>query len=301
MWRVYAALLTVQVFFGLWPVAASAVFAHVSPFALIGFRTLLGAPLIFLLARPSRLPSPPDLLRLAGLAFLGVSANQLLYVQGLARAGPVNAVILMVIIPALTLGFGALLGRERPTPIRWLGIAIALAGAAILVRVERFDPGDQRLLGNLLILGNTSAYALYLVLARATVGRLGALVTVAWVFLFGAIEALPWTAGPVLATPWASLPGWTWAALGFVLLGPTLGAYALNAWALRSVDSSVVTVFVYLQPIIGASAAWLVLGDTLDRRTAAGAVVIAAGVALVTGLVGPGRWPWGRRRPAEAG
>lgn len=301
MWRVYAALLTVQVFFGLWPVAASAVFAHVSPFALIGFRTLLGAPLVFLLARPERWPAPPDLLRLAGLAFLGVSANQLLYVQGLARSGPVNAVILMTIIPALTLIFGAALGRERPSRSRWLGVAVALAGAAVLVRIERFDLSDERLLGNLLILGNTSAYALYLVLARGTVARLGALVTVAWVFGFGALEALPWTAGPVLATPWTALPPWAWGALLFVLLGPTLGAYALNAWALRSVDSSVVAVFVYLQPVIGATAAWLVLGETLDGRTALGALIIALGVALVSGLVGPDRFRWARRRAPGVG
>ena len=50
MLRVHAALVLVQILFGLWPVAGSAVMQHMSPAALIGFRLMLGAPLLALAA-----------------------------------------------------------------------------------------------------------------------------------------------------------------------------------------------------------------------------------------------------------
>lgn len=283
MIRVHAALFTVQILFGSWPVAGAAVLELIAPPALIGFRTLLGAPLLLLAARPWRaMPTRQDLLALVGLAFLGVSANQLIYVEGLQRAGPVNAVVLITLIPALTVLLAVLLGRERPSSTRVAGIIIAMGAAAMLVGVERFDLSDERIVGSLLILTNSTLYAGYLVLARPVINRVGTLRTVAWVFAFGAIEALPWTGPAVLQTPWTDLPNWAWGSLLFILAGPTVGAYLLNAAALKRVDSSVVAVYVYLQPIVGTCAAWFVLGQVIEARTAICGAVICVGVWFAT-------------------
>lgn len=281
---VLVALVTVQVLFGLWPTAGAAVLQHVAPQALIGFRTLLGAPIVLLVAQPWRRPhtAAADVAKLAGLAFLGITANQLLFVHGLELAGPVNAVILATLIPALTMLFATLGRREDPSARRVLGIAVALAGAALLAEVERFDLTSGKLIGSLLILGNTSCYAAYLVLAGPVIARTGTLRAVSWVFLFGALEALPWTAAPTVATDWASLPtpavGW----LLFILIGPTVGTYVLNAYALRRVESSVVAVFIYLQPLVGAVAAHLILGAVVSTRAVIAGLVICAGVFLAT-------------------
>ena len=138
MWRVHLALLSVQLLFGLWPVAGTAVMREMSPPALIGFRLALGAPLLVLVAGLPwrRLPSRRDLLSLAGLAALGISVNQLLFAEGLHRAGPINASITILLIPAVSLGVGTVLGLEKPSRARLTGIAIALLGAAILLGVE---------------------------------------------------------------------------------------------------------------------------------------------------------------------
>ncbi|MEM7679243.1 MAG: EamA family transporter, partial [Myxococcota bacterium] len=100
MFTVYAALVTVQILFGIWPIAGALALNEVSPPALIGFRTLVGGPLLFLLLSSSRRwPSRQDLLALAALSTLGIVGNQLLYAEGLKRAGPINAVVMIVIVP----------------------------------------------------------------------------------------------------------------------------------------------------------------------------------------------------------
>jgi drug/metabolite transporter (DMT)-like permease len=280
--RVHGALLAVQVLFGLWPVAGAAVLDRISPGALVGFRLFLGAPLLALSARLFWQKPPPvgDLFRLALLGAFGIAINQLLFVEGLFRAGPVNASLSILLLPALTLVIAGVAGLERANGMRWLGVALAFVGAGLLLHLERFDLGDRAIVGNLMLIGNIASYAVFIVLARPMVARLGTLSTIAWVFLFGTLEAAPFTVEPVMATSWSTLPLWAWGSLAFILFGATLGTYLLNAYALKRVESSVVAVYVYIQPIIASVASWLVLGIVPTLRTVVAGAVIVVGVAL---------------------
>jgi drug/metabolite transporter (DMT)-like permease len=66
------------------------------------------------------------------------------------------------------------------------------------------------------------------------------------------------------------------------VLLPTVGAYYLNAWALTKVAPSTVAVYIYLQPLIAFGVAPLVLGEQWGWRTVIAALLIFAGVAIVT-------------------
>jgi drug/metabolite transporter (DMT)-like permease len=248
----------------------------------VGYRLLLGAPLLALAARlfTQKPPALADLGRLAMLGAFGIAINQLLFVEGLSRAGPVNASLSILLLPALTLVIAALSGRERATGMRWAGVALAFLGAALLVHVERFDLGNRAAVGNMMLIANVVSYALFIVLARPVFERLGALRGIAWVFVFGSLEALPFTLGEVVRARWSTLPLWAWASLAFILFGATLATYLLNAYALRRVESSVVAVYVYVQPIIASVASWLVLDVTPTLRTLVAGSIIVVGVAL---------------------
>ncbi|MFO0729097.1 MAG: DMT family transporter [Myxococcota bacterium] len=286
-WRIHAALLAVQVFFGLHPVAGAIALTKLNAPAIIGVRTIVGAPLLMLYAwmvqrdRPI-VPAPGDRWRLAVLALLGVTVNQLLFTEGLHRAGAVNAAILVVTIPILTLLVAILLGREPLSGRRLLGVGLALVGAALITRVERFDLSSQVAVGDLMLIANSLCYAVYLVLAGPVLARVGPMAGVAWVFCFGALLGLPLTGPALLSTSWGALDGRSIAALAFIVAGPTLGAYGLNAYALRWADASVVAVYVALQPFIGAISAHFVLGAEISARTAAAGVIIVAGVLIAS-------------------
>lgn len=299
MRRVHLALITVQVLFGLWPVAGSAVLGVLSPQALIGFRLFLGAPCLLLVARLSAARGPrvtrADLPTLFGLAILGITANQILFVEGLKRAGPINASVLLLIIPAVTLLVATVLGRERPSRLRLVGVAIAISGALALVGVERFQLHDEKLVGNLLLIANSTSYALFLVLARPLIGRLGSLRVMSWVFVLGALQCSPYVAPSFLALDPGALPAWAIGSLLFILIGPTLLTYILNGYALTRVESSVVAVYIYLQPLIATTAAWLVLRQKPTLRTFVAGAIIVVGVALSSEL-----WKLRRLRSASA-
>jgi len=173
--KVHAVLCSVQIFFGIFHVVAKAVLAEMDPLALAGLRVLGAAPLLLAVAwHYDRVrPRLRDLPALALLGALGVFANQVLFILGLARTTATNAAILMVSVPVLAVGVAALLRIERLGPRRLLGVALAVAGALVLLDPGRLHLGPGVALGNALILTNGLCYATFLVLQRPLLARPG--------------------------------------------------------------------------------------------------------------------------------
>jgi drug/metabolite transporter (DMT)-like permease len=65
------------------------------------------------------------------------------------------------------------------------------------------------------------------------------------------------------------------------VLVPTVGAYYLNSWAVTRVDSSVVAIYVYLQPLVAFGFAPVILGESWNSRTLVACALIFGGVAVV--------------------
>src|SRR5216684_2115428 len=110
--------------------------------------------------------APGDGWRVAGFAILGVVINQTLFLAGLAFTTAHVASILITTVPVFALGAAIALGRERATAARAGGIALAAAGALLVVGGEGFAGTTKSLVGDLLIIGNSLAYALYLVASK---------------------------------------------------------------------------------------------------------------------------------------
>jgi drug/metabolite transporter (DMT)-like permease len=103
----------------------------------------------------------------------------------------------------------------------------------------------------------------------------------AWVFTYGAVAFLPIGARSlVVEIPLLTPRGWIF--LGYILAMPTIVAYYLNAWALARSSATVVTIYIYLQPLIAALLAWVQLGHGISPRAAIAAVLILAGLGVVT-------------------
>jgi drug/metabolite transporter (DMT)-like permease len=280
--RVIPALLLVQVLFGLWHVVGSAVLDHLSPTALIGFRVYLSIPILLLMAgvwkRP--LPTKRDVLHLMALGAIIIPGNQILYAEGLFRAGPINASVLLMLAPVFTLALALILKHEKFSWQGSLGIALAFIGALGLAELDQFALAPETTTGNLLLMAAALCYAFYLVMAKGAFQRVGFLPGVAWVFLAGGIWASPWTVPAVMEVPWTELPPEVIAMLTFVILGPTLGTYGLNAYALEKAPSSLVGVFITLQPVIAITLAGTLLDMELKVSTLLWGLPVLAGVIL---------------------
>jgi drug/metabolite transporter (DMT)-like permease len=278
--KVLFALLLVQLIFGLNHVVAKAVLAAVSPRALAAVRVLVSTPLLLLWAWVSERcrPSLRQLPRLAVLGVTGVFANQVLFLEGLARSSATHAAILMPSIPVLAVGASLLLRIERPDRWRLLGVALAVLGALVMLRPHRVGLGGAGL-GDLLLLCNCASYALFLVLQRPVLRELPWRTVIAWAFLLGGILVVATSWRPLLALP-LSLPPQIWAGVAYVAVLATGVAYLLNTWALRRSSPLPVAVSITLQPAVAAAGAALFLHEAPGWVEGAGFVLIVGGLLL---------------------
>jgi drug/metabolite transporter (DMT)-like permease len=218
---------------------------------------------------------------LALLGLLGVFANQVLYILGLAHSTASNAAILMLSIPVFTAAVAAAARVERFSARKAAGVALAVAGALVLLQPGRLELARGGALGNLLLLVNCLAYAAYLVLQRPALKVLPPLTLVAWAFLFGAVGVLAVSAPQLVALRTAQMPLAAWSGIAYIVLVPTVVNYALNTWALRRSSPALVATYTTLQPVVAALLAVLFLGERVGIAEMLGFALIAAGVAGV--------------------
>lgn len=281
--RIHLTLLVVQVVFGTFHVAGKAVLGEMPPLVLAAVRVGVATPLLVAYAwRHDRvIPRGRDLLSLALLGALGVMANQVLFVIGLQHTTATNAAILMVAVTPFTVGVAALLRIERLDARRLVGIALAVAGALVLLDPRRLAFGGTLLLGNALILTNALAYSFFLVLQRPVVQRLPWRTVIAGSFVFGGAGVLV-VAAPELAhlaqSDGGGISPLAWAGALYIALVPTAAAYAANTWAVRRSSPALVAAYNTPQPLVAAVLAAAFLGERLGWAEAAGFTLIAAGL-----------------------
>jgi drug/metabolite transporter (DMT)-like permease len=279
---VHAALFVVAFLFSINYVISKLGMREFAPLSFAWLRVVGAALILGVIAR--RDPEPPlsrdDRWRVAGFAILGVVLNQTLFLTGLSFTTIPVAAILITTIPVFALGAAIALGRERPTVYRIAGIALAGAGALLVVGGESVHGTARSIIGAAMVVGNCLSFALYLVLSKPAMLRLSARRVVAWMFAVGSVVMLPIAALPLAREHWSSISPRAWLALVLVILGPTVAAYLLNAWALRYADSSLVAAYTYVQPVLATLLGAAILGEPMHAILAAAAVMIFAGVWL---------------------
>lgn len=281
--RVFGALVLVQVLFGVHYFVAKLALAMMAPRAwaairIVGAAALLASyNLLFLRRHPQ---SRSDVARLALYALLGVTFNQVLFVEGLSRTTPAHSAVINSMIPVATLGFALLLGQERRTPRRLASIGVACAGVLVLLRIESFRFDDAWVLGDLLTLANASSFSLFLVLSRDTLRRMHPLAATSWLLGLGAVGIVVLGAEPLQQVRFAALPSTFWWLAVYAIVGATALAYFLNSYALQHVDSSMVALFIYLQTPIAAALSYAYLGEEPTPRFLVASAGIFAGIYL---------------------
>lgn len=282
--RTFAALVTVQSLFGLLPVAGKLAFETFHPLALGALRVSIAAVVLFgvqhFLAR-RKVDLRRDGLQVALLALLGVVFNQTLFVVGLEKTTAVNAVLIITSIPVVTYAMAVFMGRETWGPRRLVGLLLALLGVVYLIGLSGIELGWDHALGDILVFANCLCFSLYLVLSKPLASRVNPLNLVAWQFVMASVIMVPigFAFGMVTQTQVASSVDW-WV-VAFIVLGPTVATYVLNATALRNVTSSTVAAFIYIQPIFTAIAAALLLDEPLTWRLLPAALLVFVGVGIV--------------------
>jgi drug/metabolite transporter (DMT)-like permease len=266
--------------FGPWFVRLS----ETGPVASAFWRITLAAPLLLAAAlatgwRPSQKQGGGlsralwVVIALGGLCF---AADLVSWHLGILRTTLANATLFGNSATLMFPIYGFLIARAWPTRLQGIALALATAGAALLMgRSYQLDP--RHLVGDLLCLLAGILYTGYFILmarARATMAPLPALAlsTLASVLPLLAFALL--LGERLFPTDWTPLIG---LALISQIVGQGLMIYALGRLPPLTVGLGLLT-----QPLVAATIGWVVYNERLGVADLIGAVCVAVALVLVS-------------------
>jgi O-acetylserine/cysteine efflux transporter len=271
----------VAVLWGVNFLAIHASLAQFPPFFLVALRfTLIAVPTVLFVPRPQ---VPLRWLVGYGLGF-GVAQFTFLY-WGMAAGMPTGlASLVLQASGPFTLALGALLLRERVTGRQWVGIAVAIAGMAVVgfarAQAAALVPFLLVLAGGLgWAFGNLASRLarppnpLHLTLWMSVV------VPVPMLLLSLAVEG-PEQIGVALAGSLTAAAVPAWLGLAYTCVIATAVGSGIWTWLLARHPAGVVAPFSMLVPVAGILTAALVLGEVPGWLEMLGGVVVVAGVLV---------------------
>lgn len=283
--KAHMALIGANIIYGLnYSIAKDVMPAHILPFGFI-FCRVLGALSLFWLVHSFNYEKveKKDFLLLAICGFFGVAANQLMFFYGLNLTTPINAGIIMTSNPILVLIASAIILKNKITALKIGGIFLGITGALLLLLLKTdLSFGSETILGDFFIFLNAMSYGIYLVIAVPLMKKYKALTVIKWVFTFGFIFVLPFGIQQFIDIEWSAFNTEIWSKFTFVIVGTTFLAYLFNIYGLKKLSPSIVSTYIYLQPLLATMFAIWTQKDTLDWIKVVAAILIFSGVYLVS-------------------
>ena len=194
--------------------------------------------------------------------------------------------LLLFTYPAFVIVFGALFFGLRITRAGITALVLAYAGLAVVFVGGDITQSDNLWLGAGLILLCAMLFALFQLIAKRFVDRVGARVFTC-LAMIGASTALLlhfliMTGGPVGAAAALDLPGRLWIiALGLAVFCTLLPSFFINM-AIGRIGAQTVAMLGMVGPLATIVAAIVVLGEPFGLWDAVGTVLTLAGIALYT-------------------
>lgn len=284
--RVYAALLTTVLFWGLSFIGTKAALTSFHPFALM-FLRFSAASLVFLavLLRVgfSRI-SARDHLKLALVSLVQPCLYFIFETFGLSLTSASKASLIIAAVPIAVMLLATVMLKERIHVRHALGIVLSVIGVVILVVGTpgfKLELGGS-FLGDILIFGAVLTAALYTVLTRDLGRTRSALEITSFQAFYGTLFFLPFFLVTRGETAWSELTGSSVAALVFLIFCATIGAFLTYNYALTKIPASRAAVFINGVPLVTTLASWLLLGETLSPMQFGGGALVLASVYLVS-------------------
>ena len=282
----HIALFIVNLIYALnYTIAKDVMPGYIEPSGFILLRVLCGVFLFsfFYLLFIKESVEKKDFFRLALCGLFGVAINQLFFFEGLNLTTPINAAIIMTVNPVLVIIISALLIGEKITVKKIIGIVLGIIGAgALILNSGSVSFDNDFFIGNILVLINATSYAIYLVLVKGLMKKYNPLTVMFFVFLFGLFFVLPFGYQDLNSINLDSFTNDIYLKILFVVVCTTFIAYLLNAFALKSLNPSIVSIYIYLQPVLASVIAILYNSDTIDYIKIVSSIFIFIAVFLVS-------------------
>jgi drug/metabolite transporter (DMT)-like permease len=263
---------------------------EVHPFTLLTLRFGIGGFLLLLIQlqkdkRFLRAFSSTDWLSIIFLAIVGISGHTVLQAFGLLYTTAINTGWIVAVMPIFItiaarfyLGEPITLRKVGGIVLGFFGIFLVISRGVISLSLFRVSSA----FGDFLILISALTWTAFTVGGREFLSRFPPLSAITPIMLVGCFTTFPFT--------WVK---WEWNLLfhlsvltwmGILFLGIFCSGLAYLFWyaALEKKDSSVVGMYLYLEPFVTLVGAYLLLGEEIHWITLTGGGMTLAGVYLAT-------------------
>ena len=282
----HIAMFSANVIFGLnIPVSRTLMPEILSPYTLTFFR-LGGGMLLFWIAsvfvKKEHVPAK-DLFLLFFASLFWLTLNQLPYFIGLSMTSPIDASIVITMLPILTMILAAIIIKEPITLMKAVGVLVGASGALLLVfNSHTVHVGKSNFLGNMIIFGAVASFAVYLTLFKNLITRYSSITVMKWMFLFGTIVCFPFCYKPLIQTDFALLTTGTYWRIGYVVIFATFLGYLFLPLGQKVLRPTTLSMYNYVQPIVASMVAVAIGIDVFGVEKALSSVLVFAGVYIVT-------------------
>ena len=219
---------------------------------------------------------------------LGIGLTYTFNYGGLALSTGTAAALIMATAPVWIAVLAVLFLREKMTRSRSFGIIAGLAGALIVV-VSTQKPeaigsaaGASALWGNGLMVLSLLWEAGAVLTAKRLMERYPPLLVLTLEFAIGSVCLIPFAGWEAAHSGPLHPHGWAWASFAYLLIGCTLIAYTVWFGLLAVADASDITVFIFLQPVVGTLIGVYLLHDPFSGVTLFGAALVLAALWGIT-------------------
>jgi drug/metabolite transporter (DMT)-like permease len=258
--------------------------ADLPPVGFAGVRFVIASAVLWgiVAIRKSPLPKGWRAWAYLGLTgFLAFSLNYGLLFWGEARTSSGLAAVLQATIPAFGLVVAhLLLPNDRMSLPKVLGVALGIAGVAVIFSDRATLTGPDALRGGLAIVVGAFAVAVSNVLVKARGGTYDPVILAAVQMTFGMVPLVAVgfaLEGSPLAFHWTSRA--VMSLLYLALVGSVV-AFLLFYWLLQRMDVTKVLLISLVTPVLAVALGAAVLGERLGARAFLGTAMILGGVFL---------------------
>jgi len=215
-----------------------------------------------------------------GLAGVFLAAHFATWIASVTLTSVAASVALVATQPVWVAVFALVALGERPAARQWLGICVAVAGAAIIGWGD-MGGGSDPLLGDALAALGAILVAAYYVIGRGLRQSVGLWPYVAVVYGFATLTLLMLllASGTSVVGPYGIAD---WLVFLGLAVGPMLIGHTGQNWALRYLPAYAVNLTLLGEPVGATLIAWLLpaIAETPSLPTLAGGVLILAGIML---------------------
>jgi drug/metabolite transporter (DMT)-like permease len=217
---------------------------------------------------------------------------------------PSGAVALLVATVPLWMVVLAWLWKGGPRP-DWrvaTGIALGLAGIAVLIGPEALGAGKVDALGAVAVLFGSLAWASGSIYSRTADLPGSQLLATGMEMLAGgaALGILGVASGELGALHFAQISGRSTLAIAYLVVFGSLVAFTAYVWLLKATTPARVATYAYVNPVVAVVLGWAFAGEPLGGRTLLSAGVVLGAVALISVRTARGAESDASRPPGDA-